>query len=265
MTQFYKTGDKPIEFVVPASWQPADCLPIRYLTYADDARWLISTILTKTAVKDVDSWGCVRLHSDILRRVMRKSVQPAIVQALVDHQVIETAPHREGVRSKGFRISRRFLGDRCVRVRCQDPRLADRIQRERDRLEDQQQKLWCPVHYQLAQEQQGLSIAHGADAALFALPDHCRLPQSVLVDRLRRRIFSFTVRPTGRCFGAISNLKRVLRSHLLLHGEPIAGVDIVAFPTKFTSCLATGQNPPFRAKNAGDIQVSLPFPYPYSP
>ena len=55
------------EFILPKSFQAADYLPLRLATRADDANWLVSTIVRKTAIKDVDPWGCVRLHSNLLR------------------------------------------------------------------------------------------------------------------------------------------------------------------------------------------------------
>ena len=42
------------EFTLPRSFSPADYLPMRLATRADDARWLLSTIITrKTAQRDV--------------------------------------------------------------------------------------------------------------------------------------------------------------------------------------------------------------------
>ena len=70
------------EFTLPKSFRAEDYLPSQLLTRADDARWLLSTIVRKTAHKDVDHWGCVRLHTRVLRRVMAPNTIAAIVNAL---------------------------------------------------------------------------------------------------------------------------------------------------------------------------------------
>ena len=40
-------------FDLPRSFDPCDFLPSRLLTRADDARWLISTIIRRTAARDI--------------------------------------------------------------------------------------------------------------------------------------------------------------------------------------------------------------------
>jgi hypothetical protein len=49
-----------------------------------------------------------------------------------------------------------------------------------------------------------------------------------LVEHIRNHQFHFSVGKTGRCFNAITSLKRNLRSCLRLEGEPVGGVDIVS-------------------------------------
>ncbi len=51
----------------------------------------MSTILVKTANRDIDVWGLVRLDSQIMRRVMYKHDAPKIVQSLERGGAIETA------------------------------------------------------------------------------------------------------------------------------------------------------------------------------
>ena len=61
---------KEMTFTLPRSFDSAGFLPRHILLCADDARWLVSTILRKMANRDTDPWGWTRLHSTILRRVM---------------------------------------------------------------------------------------------------------------------------------------------------------------------------------------------------
>ena len=217
-------------FDLPRSFDPAEFLSGRLLLHADDARWLVSTILRKTANRDIDIWGCVRLHSDILYRVLGKRAAGKIVRALDMGGAIETTSYRAGVQTKGYRLTKRYLSDRCVRVPCTNPQLLDRLAREHERMQNQYEKArarWLPIHHALDTEQHRLSIVPEADAILDVLPEHTRLCQDVLTSRIRNRELPFTVGTTGRCFNAITGLKRELRSALRIDGEPIGGVDIV--------------------------------------
>jgi hypothetical protein len=234
-----------VYFTLPRSFQPADCLPQPLWTYADDARWLVSTIVRKTANHDIDHWGCVRLDSDILRRVMTKDRQPAIVRALVESGTIETSPHCAGVRHKGYRLAKRFLPERSVQVPATDPRLIARIEAERERQDrDEQSNRWLPVHFALDQEQRAVSISREADPILDGLPEHTRLGQHVLVSQIQRRTFPFTVSSTGRVFNAITGMKRELRAALRLSGEPLGSVDIVNAQPALLALLFLANNPP---------------------
>ncbi len=254
MTKFCKSNAKLIEFVLPASLRLVDVLPRRLWTRCDDARWLVDVILRKTANRDVDPWGLVRLHSCVLQRVMYQPTQAVIVRELVDAGVIERAPHRAGHRASGYRIGQRFLCDRCVRVRCQDPRLVDRISRESERMKAEEQSTrWLPVHFQLDREQRRLTISREADAILGELPSHTRLCQHVLVDRLRRGEFRQTISSTGRLFNAITGLKSELRETLLLEDQPLGSVDIAACQPSLLALMLTGKIPPLCAKMALDI------------
>ena len=217
------------QFVLPKSFHPLEFLRTpRLQMRADDARWLIDTIVRKTAHRDLDRWGCVRLDSMILRRVLGNRSSD-IARALERGGAIEIASYRAGVRCKGYRLSHRYLGDRCVRVPCVEPHLLARLDAERRRLDAQDTRsAWLPIHFALNAEQRALSIdAPAADAILAGLPAHTRLCQDVLVGDLRRRAFRFSVGSTGRVFNSITGLKRELRTTVRLAGEPMGNVDLV--------------------------------------
>jgi hypothetical protein len=212
-------------FDLPRSFDVQEFLTQRLWAHADDARWLVSTILRKTANRDVDPWGCVRLDSRILRRVMGRQSR-YIIRAL-EHGAIETAPYCAHVKATGYRLASRYLGDRCVRVTAVDPSFLARLEQERQRREAETPRAnWKPIHFLLDAEQRWLTIDPAADTILATLPEHTRLCQDVLVSRLRRHEFSFSVSTTGRVFNAITGLKRELRGMLRFGGEPVAGVDI---------------------------------------
>ena len=236
-------------FTLPKSFHPLEYLPLRLATRADDARWLVSTIVRKTAHKDVDPWGCVRLHTDVLRRVMGQNTIAQIVKALEAGNAIETAPYRTGVRCKGYRLAARFLGDRCVRVPATDPRLIERIETERLRQQqDEQRNRWKPIHYALDHEQRAVTITDDAEGILDGLPEHTRLCQHVLVSRIQRRELPFSVSSTGRCFNSITGLKRDLRPTLRLDGERMGSVDIRCAQPALLAMMFRTKSPPQRAK-----------------
>ena len=60
--------------------------------------------LRKTANRDMDLWGCVRLDSQILSRVMGNR-ESDIIRALVGGGAVETASYRGGVRCRGYRLA----------------------------------------------------------------------------------------------------------------------------------------------------------------
>ena len=216
-------------FILPSSFDPLEFLTTpRLRMRADDARWLMSTIVRKTAHRDTDIRGCVRLHSDVLYRVLGNHAGK-VVRALEAGGAIETTPYRAGVQTKGYRLARRYLGDHSVRVPCVDPLLLDRLAREQERMQKHAEKArarWLPIHHALDREQRHLTIDADADDILDGLPDHTRLCQDVLVERLRHREFSFSLSTTGRVFNAVTGLKCELRTALRIGGEPVGGVDI---------------------------------------
>ena len=248
VADFYKLKPRMMttkyEFILPKSFRAEDYLPRQLMIRADDANWLISTIVRKTAHRDVDPWGCVRLHNDVLRRVMAPNTIAPIVKALEAGGAIETAPHCAGVKCKGYRIAKRFLGDRSDRVPATDPRLVERIEAERQRLQREQCTAWKPIHHRLDDQQRYVTVAADADDILNALPDHTRLCQDVLVSNIRSGRYPMSVSSTGRVFNAITGIKRGLRPSLRLAGEVMGSVDIrCAQPALLAMMLRTG-NPP---------------------
>ena len=227
---------------VPASFEPAEVLPARLRRRADDAKWFLHSIVTKTAHGETDERGYARLDSRVLRRVMSKRTQPAVVRALVDAGVIDPpAPYFAGVKAKGYRLTQETLRQQCKLVEAQDRQLIKRLQRERERLQREEVSRWLPTHHRLAESQRGLTILPAADAILDGLAPAAQLCQRVLVENIKRATFRFTVSNTGRCFNALTGLKRDLRKTVRLAGEPIGGADIrCAQPTLLAALIRLG-------------------------
>lgn len=165
-------------FILPKSFDPLEFLQTpRLQMRADDARWLMGTIVRKTAHRDTDPWGCVRLHNRILRKIMSPNSIADIVSALDRGGAIETAPHNRGVKCRGYRLGRRYLGDRHVRRPATDPRLIERIEQARREQDAEQRSRWQPIHFALNDEQRYLTITSDVDGILAGLPEHTRLCQ----------------------------------------------------------------------------------------
>jgi hypothetical protein len=249
---------------VPAGFDPADVLPVCLHRRGDDARWFLHTIVTKTAHGEMDEWGYVRLDSRILRRVMSKRTQPAVVNALVDAGVIDPpAAYFAGVKAKGYRFTQKTLGERCKLVEAQDRQLIKRLQRERERLQQEEASRWLPIHNQLAESQRGLTILPAADTILEGLAPAAQLCQCVLVENIKRGVFKHTVSNTGRCFNALTGLKRDFRKTVRLAGEPVGGADIrCAQPTLLSALIRLGdlQNVPTYISTLLDSLILLPPP-----
>ena len=209
-------------FTLPETYNPAEFGLPRAL--ADPSRWLVSTIVRKMADRQVDERGLARLSGAILQRVCHRRYAD-IVRAL-DKRAIETDSHIAGQRTKGYRLTMRYLSDRHVRVACTDPMLADRIQRERERMDAKKLKQRLPIHEQLDAIQRLLSIDDKADDVVTSLKPAARLCQDILVGRIRNGEHSFSVADSGRCFNSITSLARPLRPCLRLDGEPLGCVDI---------------------------------------
>ena len=156
---------KAFSFDLPRSFDPLEFLTTpRLQCRADDARWLVSTILRKIASRDTDFLGCVRLHSRILRRIMYEPTMGDVIRAL-EQGAIETTPYCAGVKAKGFRLANRYLEDCCVRRPAVDRRLIDRLEQERQRQDaEDRRSLWLPIHHRLEAEQRRLTIDAAADA-----------------------------------------------------------------------------------------------------
>ena len=105
-----RKGNAPPIFSLPSEFQPEEFLPRRLRRRGDDARWAVSTIVNKMAHHRVDRWGYARLSSSILRKTMSWRTQPAVMRALVASRWLDPpVPYYPGIKSKGYRLSKRAL------------------------------------------------------------------------------------------------------------------------------------------------------------
>lgn len=217
---------KPLSFVLPESFHPGEFLIAPELRgRCDDARYVVSLILTKMAQGDVD---CVRLHAKYLRNIMYQATYAAVMAALLAGGVLRRAPYQVGEKSFGYQLADRFSGDRHVRVPATDGRLIGRLQSFAAENQIEQQKRWQPVHQALAEQQRRLGV-HGDQACDWLMRNaDCNKfdTQSILVRDIEDGEFRLSVGQYDRVFNSISNLKRELRPFLHVDGEPLGSVDI---------------------------------------
>jgi hypothetical protein len=204
-------------FVLPESFQPAHDLPSHLHHLQDDARYLISTILTKTARGAVDARGMVRLHAAYLRGIMHYHLYRDVIEALLDAGAIERYGYRVGKHSFGFVLTQRYLRDRHVRVPVTDRRLSARLAAYHEQVKAQRLGRMLPVHHALAWLQQQLDIDGDlAREILKSVPPE-RNPldlQGILVGDIERREFRLNVGRFGRVSNNITNIMREIRTTL---------------------------------------------------
>ena len=217
-------------FALPESFDPEEFLTSPKLwRRQDDARYFISLILTKTATRDVDERGLVRLHAKHLQNVMYQESYSKVIAALRLGGAVERFPYQVGEKSFGFRLSARFVGDKHVRVPATDRRLIARLDAFHAQAAVERDSRMKPVHRLLEERQTGLQI-HGNEARriLAELPSSCNPfdVQGTLISDIERGEFHCNVGRYGRFTNNITSLKRELRDSLHVEGERLASVDI---------------------------------------
>lgn len=219
-----------ISFRLPESFAPEDYLrSTRLRPHCDDARYFVSTILTKTACGNVDDDGNVRLMANQTRSIMHNRECRSIVDSLLDGGVVERTGYTVGVKAFGYRLSNRFVSDRHGRVQATDRRLIRRLEVFHAEQEQERRSRMQPVHFALERHQRRLSIdMEQAGEILSRLPAasnpwDC---QGVLVRDIQEKSFHLNVGTYGRVSNNISCMKRELRKSLRLENEELRNVDI---------------------------------------
>ena len=218
------------QFCLPESFQPPEFLRTpNLIRLADDARYLISLILTKTARGQVDQFGNVRLMAKYLRNIMHKHHYNHLVDALLERGAVERVAYEVGKRSFGYRLADRFRDDKHVRIGAQDSRLIARLTAFHRNAERERQSRMKPVHFALERHQQRLTIdGNQAREIIESLPQRSNPwdSQGVLVRDIEDRDFHVNVGRFGRLSNNITCMKREIRAALCLQSEPLQHVDI---------------------------------------
>jgi hypothetical protein len=216
-------------FILPASFDALELLPRSLHKFADDARYLASSILRKTARGQADDYGYVPLKAEYLIQIISERKCKEIVESLLAAEAIHRTPYQVGVRSFAYRLDDRYQADPHIRLPIESKRLLRNLERHSAICREEATRRMKPVHHTLARLQNDLQI-DGAEskAILTTLPAKSNRfdVQGVLIRDILDRRFRLSVGNYGRVANSITSLKREIRSALRSSGTPLAGVDI---------------------------------------
>jgi hypothetical protein len=262
-----------LTFALPSSFRPEEFLTAAGLMgRRDDARYFVSTVLTKTAHGDVDGRGFVRLYAKYLRNIMYQATYNDVIDSLLEGGVVERRGYKAGKHSFGYRLTARFASDRHVRVPATDLRLIKRWTIFAEQKKREREAEWLPVHHALAEQQRRLRI-HGDQARrwLSLNTDANKFDtQGVLVRDIELGRWRFNVQTYERVTNNISNLKRELRRFLHVDGEPLGQVDLKCCQYALIPKLLPSSTAPCSQREKGErgtgvsnYDASGQPPYPY--
>lgn len=216
-------------FILPESFDAIELLPKSLHKFADDANYLASSILWKTARGQADDCGYVPLRAEYLRNVISKRKCTEIVQSLLDSGAIHRTPYQVGCRPFAYRLDDRYQADPHIRRPIENRRLLRKLEQHSARCQEEADRRMKPVHHTLASLQHSLQIDGLESKAILHTLSAESNPfdmQGILVRDILDREFRLAVGKYGRVSNSITSLKREIRTALRCAGMPLVGVDI---------------------------------------
>jgi len=222
---------KPVNrvFILPESFDPLELLPRALHGFADDARYVVSSILRKTARGQADEQGYVPLRAEYLRNVISKRKCSEIVKSLVAAEAIRRMPYQVGVRSFAYRLADRYQADQHIRLPIECKRMLRKLEAHAAMCKAEADQRMKPVHVTLARLQHGLEIDSMESAAILTTLTAESNPfdvQGVMIQDILEQRYRLSVGQYGRVANSITSMKREIRTALRCAGMPLAGVDI---------------------------------------
>ncbi len=221
-------------------WLPKSFNPLRYVRVTDAAvaNYFMGTLVRKTMHEDVDPWGFVRMHSEILQQEIGYRYAK-IIGPLKGAGVYETAGYSVGRHSTGYKLTDRFVNDEFEKRTIHDEVLEERI----TRAWKERQKSWLPIHHALNDQQQAITITDKAYTVIDGLEKrNAQICQRALVENIRQRDWHFSVSQFGRVFNAATGLTQDVRNQVRLDGNRIGCIDIdCCQPALLSSLLASNR------------------------
>lgn len=209
-----ETGHDPLGqrvFVLPESFDPFELLPKSLHRFADDARYLASTILRETAKGQGDEHGYVPLRAEYLRNVISERRGRDVIQSLRDAEALYRKPYQVGVTPFAYRLAERYQADLHIRIPIEDKRLLRKLELHSARCQQEADRRMKPIHHTLATLQHGLEIDAAESKVILTTLPAASNPydiQGVLVRDILDRRFRLAVGNYGRVSNSITNMKR---------------------------------------------------------
>ena len=145
-------NDSPVNhvFILPQSFDPLALLPKSLHKFADDARYVASTVLRKTARGQADDHGYVTLKAKYLRKVISERRGRDVIESLLTAEGVHRKPYQVGVKSFSYRLDDRFRADPHIRRPIECRRLLRNLERHAAICRQEASQRIQPVHQTLA-------------------------------------------------------------------------------------------------------------------
>lgn len=245
-------------FVLPSQFEPEQILPPRHCKWADEARYLLSTVTHKTTTRSVDDRGYARLNSQILREIIHPRRFRVIVESLQGSGFVEVdSSYCPGKYPKGYRLGPACKDARPIYVQPTCSRLIAKLQRVQERTTAEQESRRLPIHAQLNELQhRHLTVCLWQAESLLPLLDaSARFGQRVLIRQLVEERMTNSVGSTGRWFNGLTNISRQLRPALRIAGQPLTAIDLTSCQPALLGLLAKHHATAFRRKTGTTYKV----------
>lgn len=249
-------------FCLPASEDPADCLPSRLRPKRDDdARYLVSLVMWKAAIGKTDQRGRVPLKYDYLGKVMAEVDAKAVIDALLCAGVLHRDHYTVGTKSYAYWLDSRFDHDSHVIKPVECRRLKRALHRLSVAREAELQQRRLPIHDDLEKMQLSLSVDEDEYRDIASkIPVTCG--QAGLMGTLISGRYFFAIGQYLRVTNSITSLKRELRCSLRLDGQELGTVDIrnsqPALLAKTLEERRTGRKENRERKRTGETSIYEP-------
>ena len=211
----------------------------------DEALYLISLLIFKTAHGMVDANGYTNLNFDILSKIMNNRTLRQIKGSLLANEVIQCdGIWIPDIKSLGYRLHPKFCNDTAITSIIKDRRTRRALDRYHVRKLAESEALWLPVHHELNKQKNLIEIdMDQANEAIQKLepkvkrkpkagsdPEQTtrrtKLAQSSLCQSIHNKSNALKVGTTRRVYNCVTSLSREIRPALRYKGEQLASVDI---------------------------------------
>jgi hypothetical protein len=221
-------------YILPVSFVAERALSKGSSHFIPEAKMLISVLVWKQMVGEVDRRGYSNLHSHWLKRLLGRNYA-TVTGELLASGTIGQKNYSAGRRAKGYRLTTQFAREGIIQEQVESKRIVNRLMKWWKKQQLEQQDRWLSIHHILDRRQRLIVIDR--DMALSKLMSDsvktpsgtgCTLAQSALIETIathghRLTLGSASERVTTSC----GLLKRTIRhSALTVGGKQLVEVDL---------------------------------------